>query len=126
MTERETAEQYFQRMAAWSRANPGKIHPERLDRYGWEKGDTTEIRPRQCRRCRHLWSAETWTCAAFPSGIPAAILTNTFDHRKPYLGDGGIRYSRVPAGQEPGMRRDPAEVAPGLLEAADALRKESP
>lgn len=126
MSERETSEQYFARMAAWSRANPGKIHPERLDRFGFEEGDATAVRPNQCGRCRHLFSAELWTCAAFPAGIPAAILTNEFDHRKPYLGDGGIRYEPLPAGQTAGLRRDPTEVAPGLLEAANALRREDP
>ena len=126
MSERETSEQYFARMAAWSRDNPGKIHPERLDRFGWEDGDVTPIDPRQCRGCRHLFNLELWTCAAFPNGIPAAILAGDFDHRKPYLGDGGIRYEPLPDGQAPGMRHDPVDVAPGLLEAANALRKETP
>lgn len=127
MTERETPQQYADRIAKWMRANPGQIHPERRDRFGndWdEDGPTFQPAPRQCSRCRHLWSAELWTCTAFPAGIPAAILTNAFDHRKPYLGDGGVRFERLPSGQAAGMRRDPAEVAPGLLEAADALRKE--
>ncbi len=39
------------------------------------------------------------TCAAYPDGIPDAILTDGYDHRKPYRGDNGIRYSVAP-GQE--------------------------
>jgi len=31
-------------------------------------------------------------CVAFPSGIPAAIFQGRFDHRRPYAGDGGVRF----------------------------------
>lgn len=31
-------------------------------------------------------------CAAFPGGIPDAILFNGFDHRQPYPLDNGIRF----------------------------------
>lgn len=33
------------------------------------------------------------TCAAFPGGIPDEILFEGFDHRKPFPGDGGIRFT---------------------------------
>lgn len=92
MTEHETSAQYFARMRAWATANPGKIHPERLERFGWEEGDTTAITPPQCSVCANLIDPELWQCRAFPDGIPAAILTGAFDHTKPYLGDHGVRF----------------------------------
>lgn len=60
-------------------------------------------RDRQCLTCRHLdpgWVMAT-TCAAFPNGIPTPILTNRFDHRRPWNGDGtwpsdnGIQYEEA-------------------------------
>ena len=32
-------------------------------------------------------------CVAFPDGIPEPILNSTADHRSPYPGDEGIRFS---------------------------------
>jgi hypothetical protein len=32
------------------------------------------------------------TCAAFPAGIPTAVLDNSVDHRDPVDGDHGIRW----------------------------------
>lgn len=54
-----------------------------------------------CWYCRHR-VAGTWTCAAFPGGIPEAIADGDFDHRADYPGDDGIRFEprtdmRVPA-----------------------------
>jgi len=37
----------------------------------------------QCAACA-LKHKDRATCTAFPSGIPAAILANRFDHRKEY------------------------------------------
>lgn len=43
-----------------------------------------------CHRCRHRRS--TWTCDAFPDGIPTRILTGAVDHTKPYFNDNGIQF----------------------------------
>jgi hypothetical protein len=47
-----------------------------------------------CRRLRWLLDREPLreTCAAYPRGIPAAIVANEADHREPYEGDGGLRF----------------------------------
>lgn len=34
-------------------------------------------------------------CDAFPDGVPLIIQTNEFDHRRPFPGDNGIRFSPV-------------------------------
>jgi hypothetical protein len=44
-----------------------------------------------CMLCKHL-NADRKTCAAFPSGIPATLIQESFDHRKAYPGDHGIRF----------------------------------
>lgn len=45
----------------------------------------------QCVHCTHLRRGRI--CAAFPDGIPRAILENEHDHRTPYPGDNGILFS---------------------------------
>ena len=58
----------------------------------------------QCFRCVHqLYGGgstddgiEVGICNAFPDGIPIVIWTNEFDHRNPYPGDGGIRFTPIP------------------------------
>lgn len=44
----------------------------------------------QCCYCRHL--DDGGGCPAFPGGIPDAITTNDLDHRRPAVGDHGIRF----------------------------------
>jgi len=48
----------------------------------------------QCNFCRHYRGSDgkRFMCAAFPSGIPDAIIDGEFDHTQPYEGDGGIRF----------------------------------
>lgn len=43
-----------------------------------------------CDACIHRKSP--YTCEAFPDGIPDAIIIEGKDHRKPFKGDGGIRF----------------------------------
>ena len=45
----------------------------------------------QCVGCVH-YHFKSWTCDAFPKGIPEAIIDGDFDHNKPYKGDKGIRF----------------------------------
>ena len=49
-----------------------------------------------CLHCRRLdGESDTGkgTCEAFPAGIPDAIWWQAYDHRKPWPGDGGIRFA---------------------------------
>ena len=68
----------------------------------------------QCSRCRHLIGIVTAppkdqmegesriVCDAFPKrGIPARILADRFDHRRPYPGDHGIRFEPYPGQKHP-------------------------
>jgi hypothetical protein len=70
----------------------------------------------QCAYCRHLdRSSPAAICAAFPALIPAGILSNDQDHRKPWID---------PATGEPG---DLGTALAGsiLFEPADAVRPEA-
>lgn len=52
--------------------------------------------PNFCDACkRRVSTPDGPTCAAFPDGIPEPIL-NGFDHRRPFPGDGGVRFVRDP------------------------------
>lgn len=53
-----------------------------------------------CFDCKHLdrealRGPGPERCAAFPGGIPAAILLLRADHRRPYPGDHGIRFEPI-------------------------------
>lgn len=47
-----------------------------------------------CLGCAHFDQAnqEAMRCDAFPNGIPAEIANGRVVHRKPYIGDHGMRY----------------------------------
>ncbi len=57
-----------------------------------------------CFKCKHFDRQSNGIkplCTAFPEGIPSAIFTEGFDHRKPYDGDNGIRFeAKSEAGEE--------------------------
>ncbi len=68
---------------------------------------------KQCSACKHYRGLEQIpgqgemrdadqvpTCAAFPAGIPDKITLERFDHRKPWPGDGGIRWEPAYPGAE--------------------------
>lgn len=54
-----------------------------------------------CWACKHLdpdgapmrGMIETGVCRAFPKGIPPEIFADGFDHREPFPGDNGIRFT---------------------------------
>lgn len=48
-----------------------------------------------CYSCAHYNGAKggKFLCDAFPRGIPFEIISWQADHRKPFEGDGGIRYA---------------------------------
>jgi hypothetical protein len=45
-----------------------------------------------CLGCKHFDRQTGWTCAAFPDGIPEAVLQFRNDHTAPFPGDNGIRF----------------------------------
>lgn len=54
----------------------------------------------QCNRCeRYLGEL---TCEAFPDGIPTKIVTGLHDHRKPFKGDGGLRFVELKVASKAG------------------------
>ncbi len=51
-----------------------------------------------CQFCKRFREGKDWgdpnTCEAFPEGIPDEIELGGFDHRKPFKGDGGVRFEQ--------------------------------
>ena len=51
----------------------------------------------ECTYCVHRYGNDFISgCKAFPGGIPEKILRMEHDHRKPYPGDKGIRFTPKP------------------------------
>lgn len=56
----------------------------------------------QCMTCGWLdrpprkGDGKTFTCMAFPDGIPEEIISGNFDHTAEYDGDRGLRYIKDP------------------------------
>jgi hypothetical protein len=52
-----------------------------------------------CLKCAHFNEADTvgFTCAAFPEGIPDAVLVGGDPHTEPIEGDHGLRFEAKPA-----------------------------
>jgi hypothetical protein len=65
---------------------------------------TTPAGPRICEGCQRLdraWMRERPLtkpdrCEAFPKGIPEEISSGGFDHRAPFPGDRGLRFTLIP------------------------------
>jgi hypothetical protein len=69
----------------------------------------------QCVYCRHRGTVgDTSYCAAFPGGIPDAIIANRADHRRPYLGDDGRPIDVGIAGDTP-ITFEPRDDVPQLV-----------
>ena len=66
------------------------------DRLLWQDGDFLLS---QCGCCRHKVRG-TRTCAAFPEGIPTAVLINQLSHAEPIEGDNGLRLDPVEVSRE--------------------------
>ena len=45
----------------------------------------------QCINCEHYRGS--FSCDAYPARIPQKILEGSHDHREPYKGDNGIRFT---------------------------------
>ena len=61
-----------------------------------------------CRICTR-YHEDSWTCDAFPDGIPFEIATNNHVHDTPYEGDNGILFTLrddVPIELSPNWRRE--------------------
>jgi hypothetical protein len=65
--------------------------PVRPARFIWAEGQVV-ISP--CLTCRHKLPQGA-VCLAFPTSIPEAILDAAHDHRTPFPGDHGLRYTPV-------------------------------
>lgn len=46
-----------------------------------------------CGLCLHFWGLDS--CTAFPEGIPEEILHGPNNHKEPYPGDHGLRFTQV-------------------------------
>jgi hypothetical protein len=79
----------------------------------WAWGADTVVT--QCLLCKHTAKGPQPVCAAFPGSIPPKILSNDFDHRRPWID---------PATGEPGDRGVP-DKASILFEPEDGINSRS-
>ena len=87
----------------------------------------------QCVDCRHYHRIprgerhdQPRTCDAFPDGIPEPILYSRHDHREPYPGDHGIRFTpmtETDRERERELAREAAERYRRLTEEMQARRR---
>lgn len=72
------------------------------------------MRELQCMVCKHAkWvKGVSYTCAAFPEGIPHNVLNQTLDHRRPIPGDHGVQYEPSERAIEFGIALEPLETVP--------------
>lgn len=57
----------------------------------------SDVRAPMCMGCAHYLSgADNLACQAFPRGIPAPIIDGEADHRRPFPGDHGVRFTALP------------------------------
>ena len=63
---------------------------------------TTYVAP-LCMWCKHLFAgaSPSLRCAAFPQGIPGAVLRSEVDHRKRIPGDRGVLFEQDPSKNAP-------------------------
>ena len=52
--------------------------------------------PPICWACIHFHDRESRSCEAFPKGIPNKIYFEAYDHRRPFPGDEGVGFEKVP------------------------------
>ncbi len=65
----------------------------------------------QCTKCSRLeWDH---ACQAFPCGVPDEIFLGTFDHRRPYPGDGGFMFEKISKDWLAGSRQDETPIGEG-------------
>ena len=55
--------------------------------------DELTITVPQCHTCKHY--NDDLTCAAFPEGVPSAILAGEVAHDTSVMGDHGIQYEKI-------------------------------
>lgn len=73
----------------------GTMKRERSDKFTAGPGAIVVVT--QCAHCVHFAPRDGAACCkAFPGGIPGVILANKVDHRKPFEGDGGVRFEPKP------------------------------
>ena len=65
-----------------------------------------------CTLCANLIDNTKRTCKAFPKGIPREIWLGKNDHTKPYRGDGGILYQKIPQPVTEQLQRKEKPVPP--------------